>query len=610
LGLACLAVYANTLTNGFVGDDEPDVLNNPWIKDWRLLPEIFSRGDWRLAGTTSISNYYRPLRNVLYLATYNLFGLNAWGFHLVSILFHAANTFLVFLLATRLTDAVTVPDSGFPAGKVPTRLLPTVPIMAGLLFATHPIHSEAVAWVASLPELSFTFFFLLALHSYAGMKSCFGKLHWLSVAAFFMALLCKEPAITLLFLLPACDLAFNSKRRTLRDYFAVYSPFGLATIVYLFLRYRALSSATVTYAQSYGLNGLQLMLNVLPLFVKYLGKLALPLQPDFLNPYTPVDSLLTPRFLLCIPVTAGFLYLLFRTYRKNRNVFLALLIIAIPLVPALYIRALSGMLFAERYLYLPSVGFVIAVACLLQTQFKNRPGILWLLLVPVVTLYSISTVGRNTVWHDTTTLLSYSLRNYPGNTEIRYELATRLYNNGRVDEAILQYRILIRSNPRDARFHSALGGALIRKDQLDEAIEHLNTAVALDPRSLESLNDLAVALRRKGKTEEAILIYQKALAVNPDYPEAHFNLGTLLADSGRGKEAVEHLAASVRGNPESAYYRNLLGIEYAKQGQIDRAVEQLEAAVRLAPDEPSYRRNLERALRMRSEAPATTDRQR
>ena len=146
--IASFAVYFNALFNDFVYDDKVQVLENHWIKDIKFIPEIFSKSVWSFQKGAVISNYYRPLMHLIYMLNYYIFGLNPWGFHLVNILFHAGVSVLVFIIGLRLLR-----ESQHQASA--SYMIPS--FIAALLFATHPIHTEAVTWVAGLPDLSFTF---------------------------------------------------------------------------------------------------------------------------------------------------------------------------------------------------------------------------------------------------------------------------------------------------------------------------------------------------------------------------------------------------------------------------------------------------------------------
>ena len=142
--VACATLpYLNILFNGFVYDDDNQVLKNPYVRSFRYLKEIFTTNVWSFRGVGSITNYYRPMMTLGYLVCYQLFGMRAYGFHLVSLLLHVLVVCLVFVLTERLTgDRVWA-------------------FVAGAFFALHPIHTESVAWIAAVTDLELTFFYLL-----------------------------------------------------------------------------------------------------------------------------------------------------------------------------------------------------------------------------------------------------------------------------------------------------------------------------------------------------------------------------------------------------------------------------------------------------------------
>jgi len=130
--------YLNILFNGFVYDDDTQVIQNPYIRSFRYLKEIFTTNVWSFTGVI-VSNYYRPMMTFGYLVCYRLFGMRAYGFHLVSLLLHVLIVCLVFVLTERLIgDRVWA-------------------FVAGALFALHPIHTESVAWIAAVTDLELTF---------------------------------------------------------------------------------------------------------------------------------------------------------------------------------------------------------------------------------------------------------------------------------------------------------------------------------------------------------------------------------------------------------------------------------------------------------------------
>lgn len=641
-------VFANTLLNGFASDDEQLVLLNPWITDIRFLPEIFSSNAWGFLGSTGSSNYYRPLLHVLYLGVHHVFGFHAWAFHLLNVLLHGGNTILVLLLTRRLLGRAQRLPPAQTSLTSHTGALP-VALIAALLFAAHPIHTEAVAWISGVQELSFTLLVLLSFYLYAG-DGCAGDgaahrraaKRAVSVGCFFLALLCKETALTLPAMLLVYDLAFGgfshrgssgaapaaaaeetrrpSRRRALQQQakrqarspaspaiaaLYRYVPYLLAVALYAVLRHLALSAAVPVA----GLNKLGLgvmILSIPPLFAQHLGKLLLPVGLNFRHAFHPVSSLLTLDAVQGLAVAATFVAVSVVAWKKDRLTLLCLAWIVVPLVPTFYINALAVKPFAERFAYLPSFGFVV-LAALVMSAIASAPRLKAAsaaLAAVTVVLYANGAIARNRVWKDSYTLYTDTASRTPDSPTPPYELAVALLRAGWVEEAIAQLRILVAVHGDDARYRSTLGSAFLARGSVPEAIVQLQAALALAPDSRETLNDLAIALRRSGRAQEAIGHYESALALDPDYAEAHFNLAGVLADTGQPGKAIEHYRAAVRSAPGNAYYRNVLGIELGKLASYREAVEQFEEAVRLAPAEPAYRRNLERALSLEREAAA------
>jgi hypothetical protein len=223
-----LAVYFNALFNAFVFDDIFQVLENQWIRDIGNIPAIFSQSVWGFNSKASVLHYYRPLMHLIYMFNYHVFGLQPWGFHLVNILMHAGVSVMVFLISQRLLR-----ESHF--SNVNTYLSP--PFIAAILFATHPIHTEVVTWVAAIPELSFTFFSLLSFYLYIRSGKESRSNYILSLVSYAFALFSKETALTLPIILAAYDFTLRQRPApSLKEHIRRYIPYLTVTGLYLIMR--------------------------------------------------------------------------------------------------------------------------------------------------------------------------------------------------------------------------------------------------------------------------------------------------------------------------------------------------------------------------------------
>ncbi len=586
-----IAVYLNALQNGFVYDDTDQVLRNPWIKDIANIPAIFSTGVWGFQGY--VSNYYRPVMHLLYMLDYHLFGFAPWGFHLVNIILHTTNCVLVFLVTERLLR-------DYHTDVSPAVL--SVPFMAAVIFAVHPVHTEAVTWVAGVPDLSYVMFFLLAFYLYIGSRREGGEANkWftlLSVASFFVAMLCKEPAITLPAILLGFDYAVDKRKDRLVVYFRRYLPYLLAICVYLFVRSSVLGGFSPDKPH-WKLGAYLDIVNTFPLFSGYLGKLFLPLNLNFFYVFHPASSVLEAKVLLSVLITAAFVVVLFASLKKRSLISLALILIVVPLLPVMYIPGLGKAVFTERYLYLPVFGFALLLPLMGNHIAARRPStsrLLAVCFIGLIAFYSVATISRNRVWKDDYTLFSDTVRKSPDGALPHDTLGVALFKMGRVDEAITEHKTAIRLEDDSALPHVNLAAAYISKDMLDDALNECNIALKLEQENGLAYNLLGVIYGRRGQTDKAIEMLQTSITINSGFAQAHNNLGIVYGEKGLMDKAVAEFQAALNIEPGYAEAHSNLGITYNIMGQTDKAVEQFRAALRLDPNDAISKKNLNEIL--------------
>ncbi len=555
-----LATYFNTLFNGFVYDDIPQVLTNPWIGDIRNITEIFSSDVWHFeTGASYAPNYYRPLMHLIFMLTYHVLGSHPWCFHLINILFHAGNSILVFFITAKILKESRIPYSTY-------YLLSS--FAAALFFVSHPIHTEAVSWVSGLPDLSFTFFYLLAFFLYILHGSMFRSSYLLSVVSFFLATLCKETALTLPIVLIVYDYAFRETESGFFTLLKKYVPFFGAIGAYLVLRYNALGGFLPV--QRHGeLTPYLYLINIFPLFSQYLEKLALPTNLNFFHVFHPIKHIMEAKALLSMVVMAAFVILTWTALKKNKITFFGLFFLAFTLLPALYIPGVGENTLAERYLYLPSFGFVLLIGLLVTwiIRIQRYRVILTAASLSLIGLSVAGTVSRNAVWKD-----SYTL-----------------------------WMDTVKKSPDSAIPHINLGDALLAKGAIDEAINQYLYTLNLQPTEVAN-NNLGYAYGVKGWEDKAIERYEQAIKLNFNYAKAHYNLANSYLEIGRFDEAIEEYLVTLRLNPNIPEAHNNLGIAFTNKGLINEATKHFEIAVKLSPERVDFRNNLATAYESRSAA--------
>ena len=588
-----VAVHANTLWNGLVYDDIPQVVENRWLRDVGNIPRIFTTGAWDFQGEAV--SYYRPVMHVTYLLTYQAFGLEPWAFHAVNVVLHAAASVLVFLLAfSWMRRAVASPrDRALPA------------LAAGLLFAANPVATEAAAWVACIPELTYSVLYLLALLLYDRAPRMRSVAFVGSVAAFAGALLSKEPAITLPAVLVASDVALRREPGGLRAGASRLAPFLGVAAVYLALRLAVLP-ARGSIGRDRGLTVAQEILNVPVLFARYLAKLLLPSSLNVYHMHPAVRSLASPEALGSIVACLAFVALTVLAWRRRSPALPALALLAVPVTPVLFVRLIAGEnVFAERFAYLSTAGVALLAGLGIAWAARRRPS--WatglrLAFALLLVVLAAATVRRNRVWRSDETLWADALAQAPESGGAHHELGVALLRRGADAEAAPHLEEAVRLRPDMELAHYNLARLRERQGRLDEAVEGHRRAVSLAPDLVEAWNDLGELYRRRGQAELAAQSFLAALGQRPGALIPRLNLAQLYRDTGLRDAAMDQYQVALRLHPEDADAHLAAGTAYGEAGNLPLALDHLRTAARLAPRDPIVRRNLSLALRLSGRA--------
>jgi tetratricopeptide (TPR) repeat protein len=529
-----MGVYANTLFNGFVYDDSFQVLQNEWIKDVRHLPDVFLNSAWAFRDNQTPINYYRPIMHLIYMIDYHIFVLQPWGFHLTNAIFHTLNTIMVFFIASILfkqhADIYAEQKKGLRESHLIYYLSP--PLAAAVIFAIHPVNTEAVAWVAGIPELTFVFFYLCSFYLYLATPSIPAR-YLLAPFFFLLATMSKETALTLPLLLFAYDTVFNKEVvKTKLDYFKRYLPLVISMGIYFALRFYALGGLAPQKPKHDYLSSFQYLINVFPLAVEYLTTLLFPLNLNAFHVFHPVLSVMEGKALVSLLLFITFLILLYVVRRKRRLVFFALLWIVIPLIPVLYIPGVGINTFAERYLYLPSAGFSIifaywlwrALNTLLSKNRKVMVLLLTILLFITFIFYATSTVIRNITWRSELNLWSDTVKKSPDSAMAHYNLGIVLYNKGSIDPAITELKEAVKILPSYTDAHYNLGAVYQNTGRFSEAAQEYITVLQLSPGSADVYYNLGLIYTQSGLLDQALSALQEAVKIKADYPEARHQL--------------------------------------------------------------------------------------
>lgn len=556
IALVSLATWAASLGGGFVYDDLANLVQNPWIRTPEGVIQAFTHHAAAFDPQFQTS-YFRPLMHLFYALTHALFGLRPWAFHLVNLIFHTACCLLAFRLAGRLFEraGLAPPIASFAA------------LAAALLFAVHPVHAEAVAWIAGITDLSATFFLVLALLFSLRAQSTLSWTDAAAAGAFFLATLCKEPAFVLPGLVLGVELILPGQGKPVSPgrLAARLLPLLIAAAAGLALRFHAIAGLAPALRPTH-LGGEGAIGSGLWLLVQYSGMLVAPLGLNALHPFTAVPSLADPRALaglLAVAAISGMAFAL----RRHRIVPLGIVFLFLPLLPALYIPALGEGVLAERYLYFPVFGFGLLAAFGLA-RFPRR-AVRWSVLGAVIVVFGGLSIARTSVWRSNLTLWTDA----------------------------------VAKTPHSAAAHEYLCYALLEAQRPAEAETRCREALRLDPSRDNAVVNLAAALAAQAKLAEAQAFYQQALARRPGSPEALTGQGLVQMAQGNPEAAIASYRAALASSPAYAEAHNCLGVALIRTGRLDEGIFHLERAVREAPANPEYQANLNAARGMSNRPP-------
>jgi len=599
LVLVTIAVYWPATRCDFINFDDPTyVTANPHVQGGLKWESV------KWAFLNPVANNWNPLTVISHMLDCQVCGLNPWGHHLISVLFHALNAALVFALLRQLTGAVWQS------------------LLVAALFSVHPLHVESVAWISERKDVLSTFFGLLSLifyTRYAQNKQALSPqpstLNY-TMALFFLALglMSKPMLVTWPFVMLLLDYwplgrlrttdhglqrglrttdygpqrlrRGEAERRRLTPLLLEKLPFFVLAAVASYVTFvvqkhtgALVASETLPLGARVG--------NAMVSYCCYLGKVFWPTELAVFYPhsgYWPLEQVLLAGgsilgvTVLCIVNRGQYPFLL-----------MGWLWYCGTLVPVIGLVQVGGQAMADRYAYMPSLGVLLLVVwgvCELTQRWKCRVTTLLMAGVAAIVLCLRLTQQQLRYWKDSEALFRHALAVTENNYLAHNNLGVALDQKGKINEATRQYREAIRLKPDYAEAHSNLGVALDKKDQIDEAIRQYQEAIRLKPDYSNVYNNLGFALYQKGQIDEAISEYRKAIRLKPDHAKAYYNMGLALAAKGRFDEVIENFRKAIQINPNDAEAFNNLGNALAIKGRFEEAIENYHKAIRINSTRP------------------------
>jgi protein O-mannosyl-transferase len=540
-----IILYVPAFNSGFVNYDD-----NAYVTANARVLQGLSWTNIAWATTATVEANWHPLTWICHMADVQFFGTNPRAHHVVSVLLHALNVVLLFFVLTKATGCVL--RSAVVAG----------------LFAVHPLNVECVAWVAERKSVLSMLFLLLALAAYGWYASKRGWGRYAVLVLFFaLGLAAKPMIVTLPILLLLWD--FWPLERIVSDSDALPSQPGTFALVAEKIPLFALSAASswmTLYAQRTGgaLGSTELLPlrerieNAIYSYAAYVGKAIWPSRLAVFYPH-PEGSLALRQVLMAGLLIAAGTVLAWRYRREQRYLFTGWLWYLAAMIPMIGIVQVGRQAMADRYAYLPLVGFfIIAVwGCAgLFERLKLSSFALGVVAMAVLIVYASMAFLQISYWHNSYTLFSHALA----------------------------------VTSRNGIAENDFGAALMEMGRPDLAMPHFEAAAEFVPQLSTPHYNLAVLQQQQGHPDIARHEYELALKYSADATEiaqSRNNLGFLLTGLNDLKAAEEEFTAALQLNPDRQ--NSLLGrgmAEY-REGNLDAAVSDLSHAAQIAPFAPA-----------------------
>jgi protein O-mannosyl-transferase len=545
-----LALYFSSFSFDFVNwDDNTYINSNPFIHSLsaKNISNIFR---------SFFNGNYHPLTMLTYTIENAIAGETPFIYHFTNVIFHLANTYLVFIFVQKLIGLIRKDDDK-NTGMV-------IAVITSLLFGVHPLHVESVSWISERKDVLYTFFFIIALISYLRyLQKPKLKAYLITLFVFLLSLFSKGMAVSFSVTIIAIDYVLMrdllSKKVIIEKI-----PFLIISVIFGVIALKAQEAGDGILVgdefsfidklafSSYGLS-------------QYIFKLFVPFHLCHYYPYPAKINGAFPSFYYLFPfiIMAG-LVVLFKFFRKKRLVMFGVMFFLINIFLVLKFIPVGDVIMADRYTYLSSIGLFLVIALLFEYLFmQNAESKGKIVFVPIVigmVIYilflGVQTHQRTKVWKNTYTLWDDANSKFPNISFILLNRGLGHLMNGDVELAMKDYKNCIILDPNNFEAYSNMGYIELSRGNYKQAIALYTKSLAINANIDKAYCKRGEALINIGRLDEAIIDLNMAIKLNPSYTDAYKNRGAAKIMKGDYYEAIKDFNTSIGYDPNfaEAYY--------------------------------------------------------
>ncbi|HKC36579.1 MAG TPA: tetratricopeptide repeat protein [Chitinophagaceae bacterium] len=560
--LFTFVAYIPALKAGFVNWDDPDYIsNNPMIKNISNLEMIF---------TTPIQGNYHPLTVISLILNYYISGFDAWSYHLLNILLHLSNCFLVFRLALLLSRNNLI-----------------IAFTTSLLFGIHPMHVESVAWVSERKDVLYSLFFLAGLISYLRFVDTDSKKqYWLSVLFLVLSLLSKPAAVIFPLVLFSIDILRN--RRFSYRLLLEKTPFFILALAMGLLTFVAQKEKGATEALNIFNTGTRLLMGFYGIMM-YFIKLLIPVNLSPFYPFAAINERLPSSYYIAPLFSVLLIALVFYSLKRNRVIVFGILFYLLNLLLVLQFIPVGSAIIADRYTYIPYIGFFYIIGWLIDRYSKGVITRSYYIIIPLAILLGALTFRQSMIWVDGASLWDHAIKTTPGarayisranlyKEEKKYELAIQCYNEA------------IKINIADHEAYMSRGNVYFDMNKPELAFADYKKSLEIKPNYVTALDNIGAIFGLRRQYDSALIYLNKALAVNPGYISSYRNRGLVNIELKQNENALNDFKKILEFSPGDPDIMNMVGLCYRNLGRYNEALKTITQAISIKSD-PRYHLN-------------------
>lgn len=539
-------------------DDGEYVTNNPLLQNLSGLKSLL---------TTPVQGNHHSLTMLSLAINFMISGLEAWSYHLLNLVLHLVNCFLVFRLAMLLSNKNTV-----------------IAFATAVLFGIHPMHVESVAWVSERKDVLYGLFFLAGLISYTKYVDIGSKIqNRLTILFLALSLLSKPAAVIFPVTLFCIDLLRNRTLtfKLLREkipLFALALIMGIATI----LGQRAVgATGEVAFGALnrifFGLYG----------FMMYVFKMIVPLNLAVFYGFPPVNESLPVEYYLAPLFFVAVGGLVFYSWENNRVIAFGVLFYLVNLLLVLQFLPVGGAVIADRYTYIPYIGLFYIIGWLIDRYTRGNTLKANFIILTVALPLFVMTSMQASVWINSTSLWDHAIKTQPSNKS--YANRAMLFRKERnYARALEYYDKAIKLNTIDYESYANRGNVYFDLNKPDLAINDYRKALSLKSDYYPALDNMGAQSAMRGDYNSALEYSSRALSIKPDYKPAYSNRALTYMKLNRYEEAIIDWKKFLEYEPNAADVYNTIGSCYQAMGKYQESLAPINKSIELSHDPAFY----------------------